>query len=89
MINLGFHSRILQGLSDCSPFVKVTLMERHRSIWQFKYLKFCIFFVHNICVTGLCSLKQSQVYHRGVAIWNSLPQNLCSINRLSNFKISF
>ena len=27
-----FHSRILQGLSDCSPFVKLTLMERRRSL---------------------------------------------------------
>jgi len=25
-----FHSHILQGLSDCSSFVKLTLMERHR-----------------------------------------------------------
>ena len=25
-----FHSRILQGLSDCSPFVKLTLMEKYR-----------------------------------------------------------
>jgi len=94
--------------TDCSTFVKLTDVV---SVRQFKYLKFCIFFVHNICVTGLCLLKQSHdvkvgtsvaymchkfslqleknSFYRGVAIWNSLPPNLCSIDCLSNFKISF
>ena len=36
-----FHSRILQGLSDCSSFVKLTLMERcrfHTVVQVFKVL---------------------------------------------------
>jgi len=107
-----FHSRILQGLSDCSPFVKLALMERrhfHTAVQVFKILQFfcprylCDWFVFAETITGrqgwnrhhlyvpqiFSSIGKNSFYYRGVAIWNNLSPNLCSINRLSNLKISF
>ena len=61
VLSKRFHSRILQGLT-------VLLLSDVVSIRQFKYLKFCIFFVHDVCMTGLCLLKQSHDVKVGTSI---------------------
>ena len=35
------------------------------------------------------SVGKNSFYYCGVAIWNNLPPDLCSIDRVSNFKTSF